>query len=192
MGMHESATTTLVPAAIARSADLSGEALVHAFNEVRTELSSTLYFQLGNFEDAQDATQNTFLTCWRARKRIAGLRNPRAWIFRVGLNCAKDLMRNRWKRIARSWTVASAPVAGRDMPPVEALPGGEMRQRLHRALLGLPPALREVFLLHQNGSLTYEEIAQLRACPLGTAKTQMRAAIHKLRLEFQEETVLKN
>jgi RNA polymerase sigma-70 factor (ECF subfamily) len=38
-----------------------------------------------------------------------------------------------------------------------------------------------VFLLRQNGDLTYEEIAALRRTPVGTVKTQMRSALQKLR-----------
>jgi RNA polymerase sigma factor (sigma-70 family) len=184
--MHQPATTVLALAASAKSRDLPGEALVHAFNHVRTELLSTLYFQLGHLEDAQDATRNAFLSCWRARDRFACVRYPRAWIFRVGLNCARDLMGNAWQRIAGSLTVAGAPVAGRDVCPVEALAAGRTQQRLHQAVLVLPPALREIFLLRQTGGLTYEEISWLRRCSLGAVKTQMRAAIHKLRLVLQE------
>jgi RNA polymerase sigma-70 factor (ECF subfamily) len=40
---------------------------------------------------------------------------------------------------------------------------------------------KEVFLLRQNGELTYEEIAEIRNAPVGTVKTQMRTALIKLR-----------
>ena len=40
---------------------------------------------------------------------------------------------------------------------------------------------KEVFLLRQNGDLTYEQIAEMRRCPVGTVKTQMRSALEKLR-----------
>ena len=38
-----------------------------------------------------------------------------------------------------------------------------------------------MFLLRQNGGLTYEQIAEIRSAPVGTVKTQMRAALQKLR-----------
>ena len=40
---------------------------------------------------------------------------------------------------------------------------------------------KEVFLLRQNGDLTYDQIAEIRRTPVGTVKTQMRAALIKLR-----------
>ena len=53
---------------------------------------------------------------------------------------------------------------------------------LAQALVQLRPEEKEVFLLRQNGALTYEEIAELRQRPVGTVKTQMRSALAKLRL----------
>src|SRR5262245_35303901 len=70
--------------------DPTGDVFVRAFNEVRAELVSTLFFVLGNHDDAQDAAQDAFLKCWRKRGELKAVRNLRAWIFRVGLNAAKD------------------------------------------------------------------------------------------------------
>ena len=53
-------------------------------------------------------------------------------------------------------------------------------------MLELRSEEKEVFLLRQNGELTYEEIAELRNCPVGTIKTQMRTALQKLRRVLQE------
>src|SRR5438552_1112397 len=79
----------------------SGEELVSAFNQLRTELVSTLYYYLGNLDDAQDAAQEAFLKCWRFRETMPAVRDLRAWIFRVGVNAAKDLQRNAFRRRAR-------------------------------------------------------------------------------------------
>ena len=40
---------------------------------------------------------------------------------------------------------------------------------------------KDVFLLRQNGELTYEQIAEVRGCPVSTVKTQMRTALEKIR-----------
>ena len=65
--------------------------------------------------------------------------------------------------------------------PGEELEGQEDLARLRVAILGLRPDEKEVFLLRQNGGLTYEEIAELRNAPVGTVKTRMRTALQKLR-----------
>ena len=55
------------------------------------------------------------------------------------------------------------------------------RPKCYRAVLDLRDEERDVFLLRQNGELTYEQIAEMHGCPVGTVKTRMRAALEKLR-----------
>jgi RNA polymerase sigma-70 factor (ECF subfamily) len=160
-------------------ADATGAAFVCAFNEARAELVSTLFFVLGNQDDAQDAAQDAFLKCWRTRHTLVDVQNFRAWIFRVGLNAAKDLQRSAWRR--RSRPLASTPESAVETCPAEEMADKEALDHLRRALLDLRPEEKAVFLLRQNGDLTYEEIAELRRSPVGTVKTQMRSALQKLR-----------
>jgi RNA polymerase sigma-70 factor (ECF subfamily) len=163
------------------------EHFVRAFNGMRTELVSTLFFVLGNHDDAQDVVQEVFLKCWRTRTSLTDVKNVRAWIFRVGLNAAKDLQRNAWRRRAKPLGDAAPPeVPGKALAPGDALENKETLERLRKALLDLRPEEKEVFLLRQNGDLTYEEIAALRRTPIGTVKTQMRAALQKLRHVLKE------
>jgi RNA polymerase sigma-70 factor (ECF subfamily) len=161
--------------------------LVRVFNEVRAELVSTLFYLLGNHEDAQDTAQDAFLKCWRSREGLTEVRNLRAWIFRVGLNAAKDLQRNAWRRRARPLTGAPAQCPAATASPGETAEKHEELQRLSEALLELRPEEKAVFLLRQNADLTYEEIAELRRCPVGTVKTQMRTALHKLRRVLKDK-----
>lgn len=163
------------------------EGFVRAFNLMRTELVSTLYFVLGNQDDAQDVAQEVFIKCWRTRESLTDVKNLRAWIFRVGLNAAKDLQRNAWRRKAKPFGDAAPPeVPAKALTPGDALENKELMQRLRKALLELRTEEKEVFLLRQNGDLTYEEIAALRRTPVGTVKTQMRSALQKLRRVLKE------
>ena len=65
--------------------------------------------------------------------------------------------------------------------PETAVLQEEQLDSLRRALLRLRPEEQEVFLLRQNGGLSYEQIAAAISLPLGTVKTRMRAAIQQLR-----------
>jgi RNA polymerase sigma-70 factor (ECF subfamily) len=69
----------------------------------------------------------------------------------------------------------------------QALEDRETVDRLRVALSDLRPEEKEVFLLRQNGELTYEQIAEVRNAPVGTVKTQMRAALQKLRKVLNPE-----
>jgi RNA polymerase sigma-70 factor (ECF subfamily) len=160
------------------------ERLVQVFNELRDELVSTLWFILGNRDDAQDTAQEAFLKCWRAQDHLPAVRDLRAWIFRIGINAAKDLQRSAWRRHARRLRGESDMLSGNDIAPNGKLENLESLERLRQAIKELRPEEKEVFLLRQNGELTYEEIAQVRGAPVGTVKTQMRSAIQKLRRQL--------
>jgi RNA polymerase sigma-70 factor (ECF subfamily) len=155
--------------------------LVQVFNELRDELVSTLLFVLGNREDAQDAAQEAFVKCWGARDQLGQIQNLRAWIFRVCFNTAKDMQRSAWHRRAKQLRGEELMQTTNEPPPGQALERKENLERLRQAILELREEEKEVFLLRQNGELTYEQIAEVRRCPVGTVKTQMRAALHKLR-----------
>ena len=168
---------------------MTGDEFVRAFNEVRTELVSTLWFLLGSHDDAQDAAQDAFLKCWRARETLGDIRNLRAFIFRVGLNTAKDLQRSAWRRRVRplNTDLPAGQAEAKGLSPHEALEDKEVLEQLEAAMVALRPEEQAIFLLRQNGDLSYEEIAELRRCPVGTVKTQMRAALRKLRGVLQDK-----
>jgi DNA-directed RNA polymerase specialized sigma24 family protein len=65
--------------------------------------------------------------------------------------------------------------------PPQALPEQEVLRRLRGILCRLQPTEREVFLLRQNGGLTYERIAEVVRRPVAVVKTQMRGALAALR-----------
>jgi RNA polymerase sigma-70 factor (ECF subfamily) len=107
--------------------------------------------------------------------------NLRAWIFRVGLNAAKDFQRSAWNRKSRPLPEEEVMMPGRDETPGRSLEEQETIDRLRVAITQLRQEEKEVFLLRQNGELTYEQIAEIRNSPVGTVKTQMRTALIKLR-----------
>ena len=175
------ASVCVRPAPGAAPGPAPAELLVRTFNELRDELVSTLWFLLGNQEDALDVAQEVFLRCWRTQDRLADVQNLKAWIFRVGLNAARDVQRSAWHRRVKALHGAETMPMVDNAPPGQAMEEQEALQRLRAALMHLRPEEKEVFLLRQNGELTYEQIAEMRERPVGTVKTQMRSALQKLR-----------
>lgn len=159
----------------------AGERLIETFAQLRDELVSAMLFVLGNKEDAQDVAQETFIKCWGARGQLDQIKNLRAWIFRVAFNTAKDLQRSAWSRRVRNLESEEYLMVGKESTPDRDLEQQEAIERIRKAIFGLREEEKEVFLLRQNGDLTYEQIAEMRGCPVGTVKTQMRSALQKLR-----------
>ena len=182
VGVESPARGSVTPLAPSPPPPLDPESqLLSLFNEVRDELVSTLMYVLGNADDAQDAAQDAFLKCWRARETIGNVLNLRAWVFRVGLNTAKDFQRSAWHRKSRPLPEDDVMFSASSEAPGALLDDQETVMQLRAALAHLRPEEQEVFLLRQNGELTYEQIAEIRQTPVGTVKTQMRSALQKLR-----------
>jgi RNA polymerase sigma factor (sigma-70 family) len=171
--------TRAAPASDAQAGDF-GTRLEALFQATHGELLGTLYYIVGNLEDARDAVQETFLKCWRNQPATEEVVDLKAWVFRVALNTGRDLRKTAWNRRKQPLAEDAAMLATAPGPEVAVLQE-EQLDSLRRALLRLRPEEQEVFLLRQNGGLTYEQIAAATFLPLGTVKTRMRAAIQQLR-----------
>ncbi|MEI6686472.1 MAG: RNA polymerase sigma factor, partial [Planctomycetota bacterium] len=146
------------------------------------ELTSTLWFILGNKDDAQDIAQDAFLRCWKKQDALPDVLNLKAWIFKVAINAAKDLRKSAWKRKTRTMPEEDVMMYKSAVSPLESLQENEMVAQLRTALMDLRPEEKEVFLLRQNAEMTYEQIAETANRPVGTIKTQMRSALQKLKV----------
>ena len=99
----------------------------------------------------------------------------------VGLNAAKDFQRSAWNRRSRPLPEDDLMLPATADVPGQAVEDQEALDQLRQAIGQLRQDEKEVFLLRQNGDLTYEQIAEIRSAPVGTVKTQMRTALIKLR-----------
>ena len=160
----------------------NSERLLATFNQIRDELTSTLWFILGNKDDAQDIAQDAFLRCWKKQDSLPDVLNLKAWIFKVAINAAKDLRKSAWKRKTRTMPEEDVMMYKSAVSPLESLQENEMVAQLRTALMDLRPEEKEVFLLRQNAEMTYEQIAETANRPVGTIKTQMRSALQKLKV----------
>lgn len=169
-----------------RHSPLGRAGLERLFATCQGELLGTLYCLLGNAEDARDALQEAFVKCWRHAAELDGVENLRAWVFRVVLNTGRDLRQSAWRRKRRALPEEEAMPCNSASQPGAQIEADERIARLREALAHLRPEEQEVFLLRQNGELTYEEIAAQLGIPVGTAKTRMRCALAHLRSVLRE------
>ena len=162
------------------------EMLRDAFAQYQSELLGTLYYLVGNHEDARDALQEGFIKCWRTRDKLGEIRNLKAWIFRVVLNTGRDVRETAWRRRRRSLPEGENMVDSAQPSPQATAERDEELDLVRRALHALRPEEQEVFLLRQNGEMTYQQIGRAIGIPVGTVKTRMRLAVSKLRQELAE------
>jgi RNA polymerase sigma-70 factor (ECF subfamily) len=156
-------------------------ALEEAFSRHQPELLGMLYHLVGDFEDARDALQETFIKCWRHREEVGQLHNLKAWIFRIALNTGRDVRQTAWRRRRKSLPDDETTVVSHAEGPESEVEYNEQIALIRDAVRRLRTEEQEVFLLRQNAQLTYEQIAETMGIPTGTVKTRMRLALTRLR-----------
>lgn len=147
----------------------------------QSELLGTLFYLVGNIEDARDALQEAFVKCWKHREEVGSVENMKAWIFRIVLNTGRDIRQTAWRRKRTPLPDGEQVPSSRADDPANATIRHEEEIALRQAIAELRPEEQEIFLLRQNGQLTYEEIAKAVGIPTGTVKTRMRLALNRLR-----------
>ena len=120
------------------------------------------------------------MKCLRNHDKVGQVRNLKAWVFRIALNTGRDMRQTAWRRRRKPLPDDETIIEGGSGP--EALVEyNEQMSMVRRAVSELRAEEQEVFLLRQNGQMTYDEIAESIGIPTGTVKTRMRLAITKLR-----------
>lgn len=152
------------------------------------------YRLLGTREAAEDATQETLMRAYRHLARFDPRRAFKAWLYAIAWNYARDELRRRRRRSgahgARPGSRLPSPglsAEGHDprdehtVAPYEALERKEEDEWVHRALHGLRPQERAVLVLREFEGLSYDDLARLFACRVGTIKSRINRARLELR-----------
>ncbi|MDE2148428.1 MAG: RNA polymerase sigma factor RpoE [Gammaproteobacteria bacterium] len=130
--------------------------------------------------DAPDVAQETFIKAYRALPGFLGQSAFYTWLYRIGINTAKNYLVSRNRRPAgQDIDVADAELYGHteqmsDLDTPEALLlSEEIRSKVAEVISKLPPDLRQAITLRELEGLSYEEIAQVMDCPIGTVRSRI-------------------
>jgi RNA polymerase sigma-70 factor (ECF subfamily) len=127
---------------------------------------------------ADEVAQEAFARAWQHAATYDARRGRVAsWLLTITRNLAIDRARMRAALPADPDVIASRL----DLAAEDAIPDIAERDRLRRALLGLPDEQRRPLVLAVYGGRTAREISELDGVPLGTVKTRIRAALGRLR-----------
>ncbi len=130
--------------------------------------------------DAPDVAQEAFIKAWRALNGFRGQSAFYTWLYRIGINTAKNhLVARRRRPSNQDIDVDEAEQYGHtqqmsDMDTPEAvLLTEEIRHKVEEAIARLPPDLRQAITLRELEGLSYEEIAEAMSCPIGTVRSRI-------------------
>src|SRR5262245_13171584 len=145
---------------------------------------------LRNPDEAQDAVQDTFVKAfehaarWDARAEVA------PWLMRIAVNHSIDRYRRGKRRALHHTPLVEGDhderIAVDDVSPERRAAGRELGQRIERALATLPEGHRAVFVLRHYDGMSLEEIASTLSLSLGTVKSSLHRAVHRLRERLGE------
>jgi RNA polymerase sigma-70 factor (ECF subfamily) len=126
-------------------------------------------------EQAEDLAQEALLKAWQCRAQFQAGTNLRAWLATILRNRFYSLGRRRkWQAEYDQEIIERTLVAPDDPEATVEL------EDVRRALSMLPDFQREALILVGAGGMSYEEVAQIAGCPLGTVKSRVRRARDEL------------
>ncbi len=168
----------------AREGDL--EAFNHLVERYETAAYNVALRAVGNPEDAADATQEAFLSAFRAIGELRG-GSFKPWLLRIVLNACHDLHRRQQRRPTTSMDAlveeaGEAPWADPAAPDPEGIVlTQEARQVIEQVLAALPEEQRLAIVLVDLQELSYEEAAEAMGCAVGTIRSRLARGRARLR-----------
>ena len=159
-----------------------------AFEKLYKRHKGALYrFVLRSIRDraiAEELYQEIWMRAIEARGRYEVQAKFTTWLYTIAHNRLVDHWRKRGLQLVsldQEQTAAAEPPAAADYEPHRVLEAKQSLARFARALDALPPAQREVFLLHHEADLSLAEIAHATGANEEAAKSRLRYALSKLK-----------
>ena len=134
---------------------------------------------VSNPAEVEDVTQEAFIKAFRALPKFRGESAFYTWLYRIASNAAKNHLVAKGRRPSSDADIDDAEYfegadALRDAEnPENQLFGDELAQVVRGALEGLPDDLRTALTLREFEGLSYEDIAEVMDCPVGTVRSRI-------------------
>jgi RNA polymerase sigma-70 factor (ECF subfamily) len=142
--------------------------------------------------EVEDVTQEALIKAYRA---IGGFRGESAfytWLYRIAVNTAKNYLESQGRRppgsdmeIEGAELIESGAGLRDQATPERQMLTNEIATTVHRVLEHLPPDLRTAITLREIEGMSYEEIAEVMDCPIGTVRSRIFRAREAIDLELR-------
>lgn len=133
-----------------------------------------------NGDEVQDVTQEAFIKAYRALKNFRGDSAFYTWMYRIAINTAKNYLVSAGRRATESAVDAqdaeqyeSGDWLREYATPEKELLAAEIKGVIYKSISDLPSDLKEAITLREMEGLSYEEIAEVMDCPIGTVRSRI-------------------
>lgn len=139
---------------------------------------------LGNPDDALDISQEAFIKAYKSLKKFDISKSFFPWLYKIIKNLSINFRKKKIRRgeipieLAGEFERTDTKIFGMN-PQI-------LKEKIWRAIEGLPPQQKEVILLRYFQVMSYKEIAETMECPIGTVMSRLYYAKSKLKEELKE------
>ncbi len=142
--------------------------------------------------DALDVVQDSFLKAYRALPQFRGESAFYTWIYRIAVNTAKNFLVSAGRRPLSTTRDddSGEPMSFEELQPSLETPehlfiSDEIRSVIVETMEGLPHELREALTLREIDGMSYEQIADVMECPIGTVRSRIFRAREAIDLKLK-------
>ncbi|KAB2927026.1 MAG: RNA polymerase sigma factor RpoE [Dechloromonas sp.] len=169
----------------------------HAFDQLVSKYQRKLARLLSRFirdpAEVEDVSQEAFIKAYRALPAFRGESAFYTWLYRIGINTAKNYLVSQGRRAPTSTEYDAEEAEGfedasqlRDInTPESLLLSKQIGQTVNAAMEALPDELRTAIVLREIDGMSYEEIATVMDCPIGTVRSRIFRAREAVALRLR-------
>jgi RNA polymerase sigma-70 factor (ECF subfamily) len=168
---------------LARVAMGQQQAFTQLFDRYSPVIYPYLLYWLKQTQVVEEVMQDIFIRVWRNREKLREMDNFRGWLYVIARNKANTVLKQQLLGNELGGLYALDEIMA---APQHVLEAKELDVILGRAVDELPPRRREVFMLHRQEGLTYEEIGRQLGISRHTVKEHMVAALVFLKYYVKE------
>lgn len=155
------------------------------------------YRMTGNYDDAADIVQESFLSAYKAIKNFRGEAKFSTWLYGIVVNHSRNRVRHTSGRAYHEPVSLDAdratgnearpidPASG-EMPVIDLLVQREMQEKVQQCINDLEKDHREILVLRDIQGFSYEEITEMLGLPDGTVKSRLSRARSAIKERFKK------
>ena len=143
--------------------------------------------------ELEDVTQEAFIKAYRALGKFRGDSAFYTWLYRIAVNAAKNHLVAKRRRPGADATIEDAEgsdeggLLSESASPEALAMGGELAEVVESALNGLPDELKAALMLREFDGLSYDDIADVLGCPVGTVRSRIFRAREAIDQHVKEQ-----
>ena len=143
--------------------------------------------------ELEDVTQEAFIKAYRALGKFRGDSAFYTWLYRIAVNAAKNHLVAKGRRPGANATIEDAEgldeggLLSESASPEALAMGGELAEVVESALNGLPDELKAALMLRELDGLSYDDIADVLGCPVGTVRSRIFRAREAIDQRVKEQ-----